>query len=917
MRSLALLSLCAALPAFAAPPPSAETASLNAERARLVGDMAKLKFDRLGNPVLRWDHIPPVYAPKEQPHQLLVVLVEFPDRKFERYKGDAAQGTKLVDFYQDQLFDPTYTTPNTLSHYYREQSLQTYHLQGQVLPPVTLSKPRTEYGAPYRPEGGDWRNDTDSQGLVEEVLQLAAKAHPNLDWDALDRWDPLDYDGDGLLSERDGYLDHLVIVFAGGGQSSCQGLFKLQKTFNPNAGPEVMQTLSPAERECVDRIWPHRFLVQKREGKGPVVEGRTHARGGTPLRPGLWALDYNMQSEYTEASTFIHEFGHSIGLPDVYARQTSNSTGGWEVMSSTSSPGAQNLSAWSRLMLGWLRPKVILPPAFGGDAVNSLYLRTLDAALETPAVASQKQREGLWRAAMVVLPPKTRTIELTDLPSKSGAWALYSGQGNELNRKATLTLDLTAAKAPSIEFDAWWEIEGGWDFAYMEVSTDEGANWTRILTKDRKLMPAKHGHDGKGTQPGFTGFSGDLDGDGKNESAKGCDPSKKLSHGEDKSADEKNPCLEPTWVHPVFDLSPYAGKTIKLRLRYFTDGAAVMRGIIVDNVVVKGLKDGLKDDFEARIDRAWKMDGFTRSQGRHTVLVPHYYLVEHRDPYAPNSYDQNLHARSSFRFFWDRDAKVLRALRMRPRSGAVIWYYDGAFAWSENDPATNGQGKGFLLAVDSNPNEIAIPSWPVTGKPGDFNTHLDLSSKVTQAAAEAAYFKMMCAVRAPDWRPKDIDPKRCEGIEPLKVSFEGKPLMYSYQIINTLLPGPDRMQYVPSSEIHDYRRRKNKKGEVTTTWRMRDRSLRYLHTLDAPFALEDFADGVELFDIKDGKLVKVKGWAHPAQATFSDAEPMRWKNPKLRFGGISVPDVGIKMQLAKPKDAAPEGSRVKLYIDFE
>ena len=45
-----------------------------------------------------------------------------------------------------------------------------------------------------------------------------------------------------------------------------------------------------------------------------------------------------MQSEYTEVSTFIHEFGHSLGLPDVYAGSTNNSTGSWTAMSGTLSP---------------------------------------------------------------------------------------------------------------------------------------------------------------------------------------------------------------------------------------------------------------------------------------------------------------------------------------------------------------------------------------------------------------------------------------------------------------------------------------------------------------------------------------------------------------------------------------------------
>ncbi|MEZ4466564.1 MAG: hypothetical protein R3F43_19475 [bacterium] len=58
----------------------------------MVSDLAALRFDQLGNPVLRWDAIPPVYAPAGRPHRLLVVLAEFADRKFVRFQGDATQG---------------------------------------------------------------------------------------------------------------------------------------------------------------------------------------------------------------------------------------------------------------------------------------------------------------------------------------------------------------------------------------------------------------------------------------------------------------------------------------------------------------------------------------------------------------------------------------------------------------------------------------------------------------------------------------------------------------------------------------------------------------------------------------------------------------------------------------------------------
>lgn len=928
------LGLCAliASPAAAVGPGGGDRATergLAAARATMVEDLAAMRFDRLGNPQLRWDHIPPVRASKDEPHNLLVVLVEFEDRGFERFKGEADQGKKLAGYYEDLLFDGSYTKPNTLSHYYRQQSLETYHIQGQVLPPVKLKRPRAAYGAPKRPAGGSWRNDSETEGLVEEALQAAVAQHKDLDWNAYDRWDPTDFDGDDVLAEPDGYLDHLVLIYAGGGQSSCQGLYKLQEVFTANAPADVIETLGPEARECAERLWPHRFAIQRREGQGPLIEGRTHARGGVALGNGLWSLDYNMQSEYTEASTFIHEFGHSIGLPDIYARTSSNSTGGWEVMSSTASPSPQNMSAWSRIMLGWLRPAIIKPPAYGGKDTASVYLRTLDDPLDPNAVARSHQKAGLWRAAMIILPPKTLDLDLTDLPKAGGSMALYSGQGNELRRTATLNLDLREAKGPvEVRFDAWWEIEGGWDFVYAELSEDDGQSWTRVLPTDRAMMPAKHGHDGTQTLPGFTGLSGDLDGDGKNESHPDCNPKKSVATGEDRAGAGKNACLDPTWVKVAFDLGKAKGKRVKLRLRYFTDMAAVMRGMLIDNVKV--LADGkplISDDFEARADVAWDLDGFTRSPGHHTLLVPHYYLLEHRDPYAPSDeiyrYDAGL-ARPGLKLYYD--GKGMAAVRSRPKPGVVLWYYDGAFAWSENDPAINGQGRGFLLAVDATPNELKLPgleAW-YTGDPAAYDTGYEIKGEGAQAALGEAFYKTVCFVRQMGWYPVGVDEAKLRAEcrpgpqAPVQsITYEGRPLMYSYQIVNSFLPGADRERYWGASELLDYRAKKDRKtGEKTLTYRMRDRTLRYMHTLDAPFSLEPFKDGLIFYKADGGKVTRTGATDWPAVTRFDDSAQGRWTNPKLHFGGVKVPQSGLRFELAKPGAHAPAPAQVKIWVDW-
>ncbi len=898
----------------AEPPPA--TAVKLAPAEQMVADLAGLHIDRLGNPVLRWDHIPPVLAPKERPHKLLVLLVEYPDRKFDRYAKDEGREQKLADFYQNELFDESYSKVDTLSHYYANQSLGNYHLMGTVMKPVTLPNDRSFYGAPHRPAGGSWRDDSAPEVLVADALGAAKEAFPDLDWRDYDRWDPEDVDHDKNLDEADGYLDHFVIVFAGGGQSSCEGLHKVRDMLTTNvSAKQGSKLLSKAQRDCADRIWPHRSRAKANDGRGPTLAGLENSGGGIPVSDGLWIRDYNMQSEYTGASTFIHEFGHSIGLPDVYSRTSSNSTGGWEVMSGTASPSPQNMSSWSRLMLGWLTPQVIVPPKFGGEKAATINLRTLD----DPANAGGDST----RAAMIVLPPKEKHIELTTLPEASGAWALYSGQGNELNRTAVLSADLGAAKGSvTLAFDAWWEIEAGWDFAYLEVSSDGGQSWTRKLPTDKAHMPAKHGHDGKSTLPGFTGISGDLDGDGKNESNATCDPKAELPHGEDKDGTKIPDCLVPTWVRPSFDLSDVAGKQIQIRLRYYTDGAAVMRGMLIDNVAISGAE--VSGDFERGASAGWKLDGFSRSGGSHDLLVPHFYLVEYRDPYAKESaghhrYDSAL-AKSGPLFYADPASGEMRAVQVRSKPGVVLWYYNGAYAWSENDPSINGPGNGYLLVVDSQTDELPLAGltpW-YKGSASSNDTHYDVSGKDEQKALAKAYEKTVCFVRNPTYLPKKgiskAARKRCarKAAALGNVQFDGKPLQYSYQVYNELLPGEAREAVSRTGELIDTRTRKG-----VLSYRLRDRSLRSLHTKDAPFSAEAFADAVIEYRVGKAGLEKVASHDRAPRTTFSEADAKRYLNSKLPFGGVALPSAGLSLEVMPKSLDAQGNTQVQVQVSWQ
>jgi immune inhibitor A len=222
----------------------------HARRTQLVDDLAALRFDRMGDPVHRRDAPVPAYAPIDRPHTVLVVLVEFADERFDGPPSATAApaspaapaagaATTVAARWATALFDPTYARPETLSAYFRRQSLGTYHLQGLVLPPVRLARPRAAYTGPARPAGGDWRADAAPDVLVEEAMGLVAAAHPALDTDVLDRWDPTDADGDGVTAEGDGYVDHLMIIHAGGRSGGVSG-----------AAPARRRLRSPGASRC-------------------------------------------------------------------------------------------------------------------------------------------------------------------------------------------------------------------------------------------------------------------------------------------------------------------------------------------------------------------------------------------------------------------------------------------------------------------------------------------------------------------------------------------------------------------------------------------------------------------------------------------------------------------------------------------
>lgn len=105
------------------------------------------------------------------------------------------------------------------------------------------------------------------------------------------------------------------------------------------------------------------------------------------------------------------------------------------------------------------------------------------------------------------------SLEIAVEPSLRAAWtidegAFHSGSGDGVSTRMARQVALPAGES-TIDFDARWETERGWDFGFVQVSFDGGATWRSLATED---TTSTHDPDAMpeiiASLPGFTGSSG-------------------------------------------------------------------------------------------------------------------------------------------------------------------------------------------------------------------------------------------------------------------------------------------------------------------------------------------------------------------------------------------------------------------------
>ena len=133
---------------------------------------------------------------------------------------------------------------------------------------------------------------------------------------------------------------------------------------------------------------------------------------------------------------FAHEYGHDMGLPDLYDYYGENGTGFWTLMSSgswldegkdTIGNKPNHMGAWEKFQLGWLNYEV----ARAGKA---------SAHKLGPMEFNTKQAQGVF----VILPQKPVTAHIAD--PYAGSYFYFSGSANDLNNKMTKAFTLPARR---------------------------------------------------------------------------------------------------------------------------------------------------------------------------------------------------------------------------------------------------------------------------------------------------------------------------------------------------------------------------------------------------------------------------------------------------------------------------------------
>jgi immune inhibitor A len=873
-------------------------------------------------------------------YKVMVIPVQFKDKKFANANffkkgpdGDAPA--------QDYIFGKH---QNSLTSYYKHSSMGKLDLSGVITDIITVDKPLESYGAAV-----DGSSDRNARGLVVEALEKLKKIKTDEQWWLnFDNWDLSDYDRDGHFHEPDGFVDAVILIYAGKSQASCQRSFDKDgvrpATSDVAEGPRKKATV-----ECFNRIWPHRWSIALNRTNplynlnGPIVEGlQRPSSNGLKIFDSLYALDYNMQSEFSDRSTFIHEFGHSLSLPDVYSSGKGNSTGSWEIMSANTQLQAQEFSSFSKLSLGWLAPKIVKQgdeiSAYLGhynfvpdDQRNSIDNPFPNKNADGVHILSKvpEYDEDVFRSLVVLTKPTVEKRLVAKLEDQNGVGTAYSGKFDGESRSLKVTFDVAEDSNGMLKFDTLYQIETETTFSSKKIDIEVVTDYdlgnvviNGVVQEELRLI------------------SGDVNFDTLAEQNPNCKATEVLSlrtkviaglisEAEMKTFGEQMAiCQKPIWVTKQYDVSAFKGQKVTLEIMLTTDAGYTEVGILVDNIVI----DDVKIDFE---NADASTNDFKRlANGEEELEFSQFYLMEYRDPQAKFNHagkmlsynmDNNIRNNTQSMFVGSGDnlADRFRMVSFDYQPGLLVWYFNSKYGRNSND-ASAQDGKGYLLVLNSQSKEVTIPgvfsndrffsrdgSYLDSEKDNELKKFMEEQRKLFVCFSHVKYATYQ----------EGVAPKCDDEFEDylLGLTFQGKKLIYRRERFNELLP-PDRYSLFPVGKPF-------RTGAFTRT------GLSTFRPASAP-TFEPF----KVYKEVDGELVLDADMSKNAFksaniSTFKDADNKLAENKLLRGDSVVVEKKNFSFKVFEPspqvlsgydKEAASNSNmnyfrrpKIKVYFSWE
>lgn len=260
----------------------------------------------------------------------LVILVQFADTKFSTVGSDAHQ------FFNSMLNEPGFTYSNgangSARDFYVNSSNGKFQPQFDVIGPVTLPKKYSYYGA-------NKGSSTDNPVALEEFVREACTlADPLVDFSQYDH-------------NQDGFIDNIYFFYAGKGE---------------------------ADSGDGNAIWPHSAYYADIAKEAGVTQKSLKLDG---IEVGNYTCSNEINGtiitpQPAGIGTFVHEFGHVLGLADhydIYNGMATFTPGSFDTMDRASYNNNGNtpaaFSAYERACLGWLDLTVLKN---GVDTLNVL-----------------------------------------------------------------------------------------------------------------------------------------------------------------------------------------------------------------------------------------------------------------------------------------------------------------------------------------------------------------------------------------------------------------------------------------------------------------------------------------------------------------------------------------------------------------